>query len=264
MNISRISALMLRQYYLMRDNPTRLIQIFAWILLELVLWGYISRYISELTETDFTVVFLGAILLWEFMVRVMQGLTLAFFEDVWSRNFLNIFASPISIGEYSLALIATSILTSLLGLLGMVLLAGLVFGLNFAMYGLLFVPFLLVLFLTGIALGLLAVAIVLRFGPSAEWFIWPIPAILAPFAGVFYPIETLPGWMQFASHALPPAYIFEGMRGIIEGKPFDMVLLAISTALALVYIALAYAYVHAVYRRAVRTGLLARYSAESV
>ena len=45
-------------------------------------------------------VLLGAVLLWDFFTRVMQGVTMAFFEDVWSRNFLNIFASPLSIPEY--------------------------------------------------------------------------------------------------------------------------------------------------------------------
>lgn len=262
--MNRIAALILRQYYLLRDNPTRVLQIFVWILLEIVLWGFISKYVSDLTETNFTVIFLGCILLWEFMVRVMQGLTLAFFEDVWSRNFLNIFASPISIGEYTIALIASTVVTSALGFLGMVLLAGLVFGLDFALYGLMFFPFLLILFLTGIALGIFGVAIVLRYGPSAEWFIWPIPALLAPFAGVFYPLETLPAWMHMISQALPPSYVFEGMRAIVAERSVDMSLLALSSCLALFYIALMYAFLHSVYRRALRSGLLARYSAETV
>jgi ABC-2 type transport system permease protein len=30
---------------------------------------------------------LGAVLLWDFFTRVMHGVTIAFFEDVWSRNF---------------------------------------------------------------------------------------------------------------------------------------------------------------------------------
>ena len=238
-------------------------QIFIWILLEIVLWGFISRYVSTLTETDFTIVFLGSILLWEFLVRVMQGLTLAFFEDVWSRNFLNIFSSPLSIGEYTLGLVASTIFTSLMGLAGMLLLAGFVFGLDFAVYGLLFIPYLLILFLTGVALGIFGVGLVLRLGPSAEWFIWPIPALLAPFAGVFYPIETLPQWMQYVSLALPPSYIFEGMRTLLSESTVDFSLLALSAVLSILYIALAYWYMHSVYRRAVRTGLLARYSAET-
>jgi len=128
---------------------------------------------------------LGAVLLWDFMVRIMQGVTLAFLEDVWTRNFLNIFATPLSIPEYVSGLVISSIATSSVGLVVMILLATLVFGLSFFIYGAMLVPFLAVLFLLGIALGILGSAIVLRLGPAAEWFIWPIPALLSPFAGVF-------------------------------------------------------------------------------
>jgi hypothetical protein len=45
------------------------------------------------------------------------------------------------------------------------------------------VPFLLILFLFGVALGICTSAVVLRLGPSAEWFVWPVPAVVSPFAG---------------------------------------------------------------------------------
>src|SRR4051794_34335190 len=138
---------------------------------------------------------LGAVLLWDFFTRVMTGVTMAFFEDVWSRNFLNLFASPLSIGEYLAGLVISSIGTSVVGLVVMLVLAGTVFGLSFLAYGAALVPFLLVLFLFGIALGIFGTAIVLRLGPASEWFVWPIPALISPFAGVFYPLATLPAWM---------------------------------------------------------------------
>src|SRR3989304_421487 len=45
----------------------------------------------------------------------------------------------------------------------------------------------------------------------------PSPALISPFAGVFYPISTLPQWMQVISHLLPPSYIFESIRAIVSG-----------------------------------------------
>ena len=144
---------------------------------------------------------------------------MAFLEDVWSRNFLNIFATPLSISEYVSGLVLSSIGTSSIGMVVMLVLATVVFGLSFFVYGAMLVPYLLVLFLFGIALGITASAIVLRLGPASEWFIWPIPALLSPFAGVFYPLRTLPQWMQYLSHLLPPSYVFENMRRIILGGP---------------------------------------------
>ena len=79
-------------------------------------------------------------------------------------------------------------------------------------------PFFLVLLIFGIALGIVGTALVLRFGPAAEWFVWPIPALLSPFAGVFYPLSILPKWMQLISSVLPPAYVFESMRAILAGN----------------------------------------------
>ena len=124
--------------------------------------------------------------------------------------------------------------------------------------------FLLILFLSGIALGIFGVAIVLRLGPTAEWFIWPIPALLSPFVGVFYPLATLPAWMQVVAYALPPSYVFEGVRSVVAGGGFAMQSFLIGLLLSVLYIILAYLFFRSVYRRAVRSGLIARYSAESV
>ena len=189
---------------------------------------------------------------------------MTFFEDVWSRNFLNIFATPLSISEYLSGLVLSSIATSSVGLVVMVVLATTVFGLSFFVYGLMLVPFFLVLFMCGIALGILGSAVVLRLGPPAEWFVWPIPAIISPFVGVFYPLSTLPRWMRYISHVLPPSYVFEGMRGIVSGSSISPHGLLWGAFLALLYILLACWFFTRVFRHAVRTGLIARYSAETL
>jgi ABC-2 type transport system permease protein len=105
---------------------------------------------------------------------------------------------------------------------------------------------------------------VLRFGPASEWFVWPIPAVMAPFVGVFYPISTLPHWMQFISYLLPPTYVFEGMRAVLKGGGGSESSLLWGGSLAVVSIAVAYRIFARVYRHAVRNGLIARYSAETL
>jgi ABC-2 type transport system permease protein len=237
-----------------------------WVAIDIILWGFMTKYLNSVTATgfDFVPVLLGAVLMWDFFTRVMFGVTMAFFEDVWSRNFLNVFGSPISINEYLAGLVSSSIITSLFGLLVMLAMATALFGLSFLSYGGLLVPFLMVLFLFGIALGIVGCSFVLRFGPSAEWFVWPIPAILSPLAGVFYPVSTMPTWIQWISHLLPPVYVFEGMRAIVTGGSVSMMSLVIGAALAVFYVLSASLVFTRIYRNAVRTGLIARYSAESV
>ncbi len=266
MNLRRTYAIVLRQVYLIRGSFSRVVPLFAWVAVDIVLWGFISRYLNTVTSTgtSFVPVLLGAVLLWDFFARVMQGVTMSFFEDVWSRNFLNVFSAPVRISEYLGGLVFTSIATSTVGLSVMLLLATTVFGLSFLAYGLAVIPFLLVLFIFGISLGICATAMVLHLGPAAEWFVWPIPALLAPFAGVFYPIATLPPWMQAVAHLLPPMYVFEGLRAITMGGTASVGALLRGVGLALLYLVLAGRLFAGVYRHGVRTGLLARYSAEGV
>ena len=255
---------MLRQLYLLSGSPARIVPLFAWVAIDIVLWGFITRYLNSVTNSglNFVPALLGAVLLWDFMVRVMQGITTTFFEDVWTRNFLNFFATPLKTSEYVLGLVLSSIATSLVGLAVMLILASAVFGLSFVVYGAMLVPFLLVLFMLGIGLGIAGSAIVLRLGPVAEWFIWPIPALLSPFAGVFYPISTLPGWMQYCARLLPASYVFEGMRAVVSSRSISIPNLLLGGALAVLYIFLAGWFFGYIYRHAVRNGLIARYSAE--
>lgn len=265
MRLSAVAAIALRQFYLLRGNAVRLLPMVAWVAIDMVLWGFISRYLSAVTgpRVNFVASLLGAVLLWDFLGRVMQGVTTAFFEDVWSRNFLNVFATPLRISEYLTGLVVTGICTSLLGLAAMLGLATTVFGLSFLGYGAALAPFVMILFLTGVSLGVFGAAIVLRFGPASEWLIWPIPSLLSPFAGVFYPLATLPGWMQAISHGLAPSYVFEGMRAIVSGRPAPWDGLAVAGGLCALYLVAACVTFAAVYRFALRTGLIARYSAES-
>ena len=265
-SMRRIGAILLRQGYLVKGSVARLLPLFAWVGIDMVLWGFITRYLNTVSQSGFNFVptLLGAVLFWDFCARVMQGVTTAFLEDVWSRNFLNLFATPLSVAEYLAGLVISSMATSAVGLIVMLALATALFGLSFLGYGAVVVLFLIVLFVFGIALGIAAAGIVLWLGPASEWFIWPIPALVAPFAGVFYPVSTLPPWMQYISRALPPSTVFEGMRHVVLHEGVSAHALVLGGGLALVYVVLACWFFASVYRRAVRTGLIARYSAENI
>ena len=72
MRLSRIAAILLRQYYLVRGSPPRLLPIFVWAGVDIVLWGFLSRYLSSVAAgQNFVPALLGAVLLWDFFIRVM-------------------------------------------------------------------------------------------------------------------------------------------------------------------------------------------------
>ena len=260
MKLRPVAGIVLRQFYLLRGSPVRVFPMVTWVAIDIVLWGFITRYLNSVSGSgvNFVPTLLGGVLLWDFCTRIMQGVSTAFLEDVWSRNFLNLFASPLSISEYILGLVLTSVLTSCVGLLVMLSLATMLFHLPFFSMGAPLAAFLLVLFVFGITLGIFGSAIVLRYGPASEWLLWPLPALLSPFAAVFYPLSVLPPWMQWVAHALPAPYVFEGMRYSEEmgDTTVEDALIAAAELLLAEY------FYARVYRHAVRTGLLARYSAE--
>ena len=113
MRLSRAIAVVERQIYLMRGSPARIVPLFGFVVIDIFLWGFITRYLDTVsTGINFVTSLLGAVVLWDFCVRVLHGVTMAFFEDVWSRNFLNIFASPLSVGEYLAGQVVSSLFTS--------------------------------------------------------------------------------------------------------------------------------------------------------
>lgn len=262
----RIWAIVLRQLYLIRASFSRVLPLFIWVAVDILLWGFLTRYLNSFAMTgfNFVTVLLGAVLLWDIFIRIMQGVTMAFFEDVWARNFLNIFSTPILISEYVAGLVCSSMLTSSIGIVVMFILAVFVFGFSFLTYGAVVMPFLFVLVVFGIALGIAASALVLRLGPAAEWFIWPIPAIISPFVGVLYPVAVLPGWMRIVSRFLAPSYVFESLRAVVFNKPVNTGGLLTGCILAFLCLFLSCLFFARTYHYARRTGLIARYSAESL
>ena len=195
MQLNRMLAIGLRQYYLIRGSFTRIVPLFIWVAIDIVLWGFITRYLNRVTDsaTNFVPMMLGCVLLWDFLVRVMQGTTMAFMEDSWSRNFLNMFASPLAHSGISDRAGYFQHRYECGGSGGDDRAGG--FGVRAFFPDLwrnhcaVFVYF---VFLFGIALGIFGCAIIAsELGPAAEWFVWPIPAIISPFACVFYPLNTL-------------------------------------------------------------------------
>lgn len=265
MNLRPVYAIVYRYFSILKGSPDRVMGLYIWMFIELVQWGFISTYLTHIVSSfNALSVFLGAVLLSSFNSRVMLNINMTFFEDMWSKNLLNLFASPLRVSHYLLGLILCGMLTSFIGLVLSLATAWLVFGFSPLSYGAALPAFLFILYLFGIALGIFGCAVVLARGSSAEWFIWPIPALIIPFVGVYYPISVLPHWMQMVAALLPPSYVFEGVRAAVSGHPADVTQLSLGILLALGYIGLSSMFFMRIYRNAMRSGIIARYSAETV
>ena len=235
----RIGAILLRHLYLWRGSWTRLFDLVYWPVLQVTTWGFMTEFLAGKSSwvAQAGGVFIGAVLLWDLLVRGQFGMTLSLLEEMWSRNFANLFVAPLRHAEYAVALMALSIIRSLIGVVPAALLAIPLFAYSIFDLGLPLVVFYAVLAMTGWAVGLLMCAMLIRFGLAAESFAWASIFLLAPICGVYYPVATLPGWLQPVAWALPPTHVFEGMRSLVIDGIFRGDLMVSAVAINLLYIA---------------------------
>ncbi len=259
-----IYAIFLRQLFLLKHSIPRWVGIFYWATLEIVLWGFITIYLSTLGESKFSffTALLGAPILWNFLLRVQMGLTMGFMEDIWTRNLINLFSSPLTMRHYLAGLILVSIFQASIAIGLMALIAWFLFSYNIFTLGFALLPFVAVLFMFGWALGVWTVAIIMALGPSAEVLAWSLPALFTPFSGVFYPISSLPAAIQPFAYLLPSSYVFEGFRSIVISGTFDIVPLYKGFLLAFIMLVAAYFFSIACYRYVIQHGLFSRFLTE--
>ena len=138
-----------------------------------------------------------------------------FLEEIWSRNFTNLFIAPLKISEIITALTATALIRTLIGIVPAVLLASPFFGVSLLSLGPALFMLLLSLYAFGITLGLIVVSGLLRYGPAFENVAWSSLFLLAPLGCIYYPLSILPDWLQLLAKTLPLVYIFEEVRSIL-------------------------------------------------
>ena len=160
-------------------------------------------------------VILSCAILYDFLFRTSIGFNMLFLEEIWSRNFTNLFIAPIKISEIITSLVFTALIRALIGLIPAILLTSPLFGVSILNLGLPLAILFLSLYIFGITLGLLVSSGLLRFGPSFENIAWSTMFLLAPFGCIYYPIDILPEIFKSIAYALPLVYVFEEARNIL-------------------------------------------------
>jgi ABC-2 type transport system permease protein len=194
-------------------------EIFYWPFLDLVIWGFITMYLVKYQPQvpGFVTFFLGALILWDMLFRSQQGITISFLEELWARNLMNLFASPLTPAEFLASTIAMSIFKVTCVSLVMGICAWLFYGYNVLIMGFWLLPFVLNLVITGWIIGVLTTSLIMRFGQEAEILAWSLVFLFQPISCVFYPLEVLPAWLQAIAWVNPAAHVFEGMRAVLNG-----------------------------------------------
>ena len=256
-SFGRISALILRYLYLLRSSWPRIIEIAYWPTMQMVIWGFVSQHFSssspELTAGG---ILISVVLVWDCLFRSHISYTLSFLEELWSRNLGNLFVSPLRPAELIAALASISMMRTLIGMLPAALLAIPFFEVSVFEMGFPLLGFFLNLVLTGWAISQFVTGILIRYGLGAESLTWVLPFLIAPFSCIYYPLATLPDWMQSVAVFIPATYVFEGMRALLINEVFRTDLMMKSFALNLVYLVVGVYIFFLSFQAARRHGLL--------
>ena len=218
----RVWAMLLRYLYLLRSSWPRTIELLYWPTLQMLIWGFMSQFLYVNSNYVFRAfgVLLAAVMLWDVLFRGQLGLSMSFLEEMWARNLGHLFATPLRPHEWVLSLLSMSVIRVLLGLIPAALLAIPLYHYSIFSMGLALAAFFAVLLMMGWSLGLAICGLILRQGMGAEGLAWSVVFTLTPFSAVYYPVSTLPGWLQHAAWALPSTYVFEGMRSVLFSGVF--------------------------------------------
>ncbi|MBU6389983.1 ABC transporter permease [Patescibacteria group bacterium] len=258
MKFQRINALLIRHLYLMKRSFPRIMDIFFWPVMELLLWGFLSVYIQKLKIANLNIVtvLLGAIILWSLLQSAQQSISVAFLEEVWEKNLLNIFVTPLRIIEFLFSTLFLGIIKIVLVSAVLGILAALFYAFNIFQFGFSLIPFIIVLLIFGWAIGLFTMAVILRFGTSAQVLAFGFIFLIQPFSAVFYPVSALPAGVRHVSYLLPSTYVFEGMRAVMAGGLFPYHELVLASAVAGVYLVLVLFFFYKMFGWVKQRGLL--------
>ncbi len=258
MKLNRIWGIFLRYYYNLIHTYDRMTDMFFWPFIDLLLWGLTSRYMVATGTSSNTIILalLGGIILWIFPWRGQYEITVSLLEDLWNRNLVNLFATPILFSEWVFTVMLVGIFKSSVSFLFATLVAIILYATNIYSFGLLILPWAGLLIMFGWVFGFLIASIIMRYGTKIQTLAWMSMAIVSPFAGVYYPISVLPYWAQQVAHWVPVSYVFEAMRAVIAGNPLPLSNLFWPFILCLGYLFIAVLMLYRSYDAILKRGLI--------
>lgn len=234
----RIWAVVLRYLFAWFANVNNFFDDALWPILDLILWGMTSIWIKEQNSgvPSTVLLLLACLVLWYVVQRANDAVSMNALEELWERNFTNLFSTPLTIYEWMAAIIILSIFRIMYTLIICMITVWLLYSFNMFAMGLQIIPFLFVLLLSGLVIGFFSTAFVMCWGRKALFFAWTVSWLFSPFSGVYYPLDVLPSWAQKIGSVLPMSYAFAGIRTLVNTQQFPLNDFMTSMGLNLIYL----------------------------
>lgn len=259
----RIRAVARRHAFVLWRSPHRLFDVLVWPLVDALLFGslgvFVARQAGEDTQAGVAYLLAG-ILLFHVIYQSQIAVSTGFLEETWSRNILNLMATPLKEVEYACGVALFGMAKLAIGLSVVAITAIGFYSFNILEVGWGLLPIGALLLVAGWSISLFVIGFVLRFGQSAEVLAWGILFVVMPLSGVFYPVESLPGLLQPIAQLLPTTHAFNAARTLLDGDPMPWDELAMSLAGCVVVAALGLLFLTRMLTMFRRRGYVTRFS----
>ena len=260
MKLNRIEGVVMRHVFEARRNFDRITDLVYWPVLDIIVWGFFTLYIRKENPVGSGIVgfMLAAVILWGMFYAFQRDMAVGFLDELWSRNLINLFSTPLTVGEYMAGLLFVNFIKASISLAAAALVAWVAY--SFDIFPILpaFVPYMACLVLFAFALGVAITGLIFRYTTKIQGLAWSSAALLLPLSCVFYPIKALPRSLQPVAWMLPTAHAFEGMRQVLSGGGFSPVHFWWAMGLNVGYFCLAVVFFRRIFESARTRGLLVK------
>ena len=256
-DIKRAFVMAYRNFLQLKRDPAKLLHVFYWSFLDIVIWGYSASWIQKDSVSSIIgISLLAAVVFWQFIVRSNLDLCLGILEEVVSHNITNLFASPLNLSEWIIGLLLVSSFISIILLFFCYLIVLFIYKISlFAIFGWSLFLFLGLLFMAGTSFGFLSGALIIKGGSRYQSLVFMMGWLFAPLGGIFYPISVLPFWVQAIASRFPLMYIFDAMRNFIKSGLIDWYLIINALFLNLLYLLIFITIFYLTFKNSKKNGL---------
>jgi ABC-2 type transport system permease protein len=222
-----------------------------------------ERISGQRLDTQYLITYLlVGTLIWSYLSVIFYSISEMIAWERWEGTIEYTFMAPVSRLTH---LVGTTLFAIGYGMLRTLIILAVVAGFFHLNLSHANIPGAVLLLLAGsvsfVGLGILAAVLPLLYPERGAQMTNAAAAILLLVSGVYYPVATLPGWLQKIASASPATYVIEGMREcLLHGKGTVKLLPTVFTliGIGIAVIALGLAVFRFVERYAKRTGRLKR------
>lgn len=237
-SFAAVWAIVLRHTRMWKRDVNFLLGGLYWPLLDILIWGFLGSWIQQSQQGSFSnyeAVALLGILLWQVVGRGCNIMCIAFTEELWSNNVVNLFSLPLRTAEWMCGIVLFYVIMMIISTLTCMLVMFMLYDVSMWYVLSAFLMFAPPLFFSAIWLGFTCLQIAVTLGKRGVELGFVFAWFLLPFSGAYYPIEVLPRWGQMISTCLPMSSVFQGMRGYLMYQQDPTAYLIKGYALGILY-----------------------------